>query len=136
MAVEFEEYSVKVKGEIQDAVVAALEEVGGLIASQAKRNQTRRKTGATANAWQHVVEPAALRVTIGNPLENAIWEEYGTGEYAAEGDGRIGGWSYRDEFGEWHFTRGKTPLRPFKKAFDRHKKKIQSAVEDKLGGLG
>lgn len=60
---------------------------------------------------------------IGNPLENAIWEEYGTGEYALKGNGRKNPWVYKDERG-WHTTHGKKPLRPLQKAFDKTKSKI------------
>ena len=65
---------------------------------------------------------------IGNPLENAIWEEYGTGEYALKGNGRKKPWVYKDERGNWHTTHGKKPLRPLQKAFDKTKGKDHQAT--------
>ena len=42
--------------------------------------------------WTYQVDESKLEATIGNPMENAIWEEFGTGEYALNGDGRKGKW--------------------------------------------
>ena len=133
MAVKLEDNSIKVKGAISDACSQWLEEAAAEMEAQTKRNQTRVDTGDTKGGWTHTVN--GLTATIGNPLENAIWEEYGTGEYALEG-GRKGGWSYRDKKGEWHFTRGKKPLRPLHKAFTANKAKIKKFLESKLKGLG
>ena len=68
------------------------------------------------------------------PLENAIWNEYGTGEYALEGNGRKGGWSYKDDHGDWHHTFGKQPERTFDKAYKGLKPKIIKRAEDVLKG--
>ena len=135
MSVEFEDYSIKVKGRMNDLIGAALEEIGGEMAAQTARNQTRVKTGQTKGGWTYKANPGKGEVVIGNPLENAIWEEFGTGEHAINGGGRKGGWSYQDEKGEWHFTKGKTALRPLKKAFDKNKGKVQKALEQLLKGL-
>ena len=57
---------------------------------------------------------------IGSSDQNAIWEEFGTGEHALQGNGRKGGWSYQDEKGDWHYTTGKKPSRAFFKAYTRY----------------
>lgn len=132
--VVFEDNSIAVKGAISSACKAWLEEAAGELEAQTKRNQTRVDTGATKGGWTHRVLSDSEAV-VGNPLENAIWEEYGTGEYALKG-GRKGGWVYQDDRGEWHRTKGKTPLRPLHKAFSANRAKIQKMLESKLKGLG
>lgn len=135
MGVEFTDNSIQVKGLLEDACEEWLEEAAGEVEAQVKRNQTRVDTGQTKGGWTHTVDRSAKSATIGNPLENAIWEEYGTGEYALEG-GRKGGWVYRDAKGEFHRTLGKTPLRPLFKGFNALKQRIKASLESKLkGGL-
>ena len=58
----------------------------------------------------------------------------GTGEYALNGDGRKGGWVYKDDKGEFHFTFGKTPLRPFFTAMTKLKPKLEKMAAQKLKG--
>lgn len=134
MAVRFEDYSIQVIGEVNDRINARLEEAAGEIESAAKRN-TRVDTGQTKNAWSHYVDTDSHTAYIGNPLENAIWEEFGTGEHALKGNGRKGGWYYVDEEGNGHFTRGKTPSRAFHKAYTALKNKIIRMLENSLKGL-
>jgi hypothetical protein len=133
--VEFQDFSVQVKDALDDAVLQFLEEAGSELEAQTKRNQTRVDSGETKGQWTHVVDESKQICTVGNPLENAIWEEFGTGEYALEGNGRKGGWWYQDkDTGKWHFTTGKTPLRPLHTAFERTKAKIIRRAEQVLKG--
>lgn len=134
MAVKFEDNSMEVMAALDEAAIAFLHEAAGELKSQAQRNQTRVDTGQTKGAWDYKVDEGARVATIGNPLENAIWEEFGTGEYALNGDGRKGGWSYRDGKGNWHATRGKKPLRGFWKAYTSSKNKIIKRAEQVIGG--
>ena len=75
---------------------------------------------------------------VGSNIENAIWEEFGTGEYALHGDGRKGGWVYQAPKGEFYFTKGKTPNRPMHNAFTALKNKLIKRYADilrsKIGG--
>lgn len=134
MAVEFTDNSIKVKETIQDNIVSFLHEIGGEFVSQTARN-SRVKTGQTKDSWDYTVDESAFIVTVGSPLENAIWEEFGTGEYALNGDGRKGGWYYVDVLGNGHFTHGKKPNRALWNAFETLKPKVQTAIESKLKGL-
>lgn len=132
----FEDYSVQVKAAMGEACAAFLEEAGSEVETQAVRNQTRVDTSKTKGAWTHKVDSAAKQVVIGNPEENAIWEEFGTGEYALKG-GRKGGWVYRSsKDGKFYRTQGKTPLRPLYKAFQTTKPRIEKALAAKLKELG
>lgn len=123
MAVEFEDFSIKVKDALEEAAKTFLEEAASEVESSARRN-SRVDTGQLKGSWDHVVDSSKHEAQIGSPLENAIWEEFGTGEYAAKGDGRKGGWRYQDDEGEWHYTTGKKPNRTLQKAFDGSKGKI------------
>lgn len=130
-SVEFTDNSAQVKSTINDAVIAYLHEAGGELEAQVKRN-TRVDTGQTKGQWQYVVDEGGLETVVGNPLENAIWEEFGTGEYALNGDGRKGGWYYVDRKGIRHFTKGKTPSRALQKAFTSLKSALIRRAEEVL----
>lgn len=132
--VEFTDYSAKVQTAITDAVIAWLYEVGGEIEAQTKRN-TPVDTGQLEKSWTHVVDESKGEVVIGSPLENAIWTEFGTGEYALNGDGRKKPWRYEDVYGNWHTTTGKKPQRCLFNAFQAVKPKAIKALENKLKGM-
>lgn len=134
MSVKFYDYTVQVKGAIGDGINAVLEECAGELESQAKRN-SRVDTGKTKNSFQHKVVDSEHTAYIGSNYENAIWEEFGTGEYALEGNGRKGGWFYVDAKGDGHFTRGKKPSRAFWKAYTALKDKIITRIQNALKGL-
>ncbi len=130
----FEDYTLEVQGAIDERINAALEECAGELESQVKRN-TRVDTGKTKGSWQHRVDDEKHVATIGSNNENAIWEEFGTGEYALKQNGRKGGWSYKDAKGEWHHTYGKKPMRAFWNAFNTLKNKIINHFQNSLKGL-
>ena len=135
MSVQFTDNSAKVKGALNDAAIAYLYEAAGELEAQVKRNQRRGRTGQTSNAWTYVVDESKGEAVVGNPLENAIWEEFGTGEFALHGDGRKGGWVYKDEDdGTWHHTYGKTPQRGFQSAFNSLKNALINRAKEVLGG--
>lgn len=131
--VEFEDNRVVVKRALDDAIGKFLIESSGELVGRAARN-SRVNTGQTKGSYQANVDENKGIAYIGSPLENAIWEEFGTGEYALNGDGRKGGWFYEDENGVGHFTHGKTPKRPLQKAFDSSKNKIIKRAEEVLKG--
>ena len=135
MSVEFEDNRIEVKGVLEDAAIAFLHEAAGEVQAQAQRN-ARAKTGQTRGSYEYQVDEGNLEAEIGSGLENAIWEEFGTGEYALNGDGRKGGWTYRDEKGDSQHTYGKTPNRTLFNAFSALKDKITKIAEDKFKGVG
>lgn len=134
MAVEFHDFTIKVQGAINDKIDAVLEECAGEIESQAKRN-SRVDTSKTKNSFQHMVDTDSHTAYIGSNYENAIWEEFGTGEHALKGNGRKGGWRYKDAQGHWHYTTGKKPSRAFWKAYNSLKNAIIKRIQDSLRGL-
>ncbi len=133
MGVKFTNNSAKVKGALNDAVSAYLYEAGGELEAQVKRN-SKVGTGQLKNAWTYEVDESKGVCTVGNPLENAIWEEFGTGEFALHGDGRKGGWVYKDDEGKWHHTYGKKPHRAFQSAFNSLRNALIRRSEGVLEG--
>ena len=151
--VEFEDFAFKVKDTMSELLGNALEEVGAEIESQAARN-TRVSSGDTKRKWDHIVEQneQEAKVTVGNPLENAIWEEFGTGEYALNGDGRKGGWYiladaapelakynmkvvYGKDGKKFYYTEGKPPSRALYKAWEQNKSRVKEHIGDVLKEL-
>lgn len=131
--VQFTDNTMQVRAALDDAVRAYLYEAGGELEAQVKRN-TRVGSGQLKNAWTYKVDESENKVVVGNPLENAIWEEFGTGEYALHGDGRQGGWYYQDINGKWHHTYGKAPHRAFHNAFNSLKNALINRAEQILRG--
>ena len=123
---------------IEEAVVDFLLEVGGEIQGQAQRN-SRVDTGQLKSSWAYVVRGSS--VFIGSNLENAIWEEFGTGIYAEDtngarsGKGRQTPWIYTDRKGNTVFTRGKTANHTLQRALDMKKKNIEKYAKKAFGGI-
>lgn len=161
--VQFYDYSVQVKTTLKDKAIKFLEEVGGEIRSQAQRN-SRRDTSQTAGSYKRMVDEGGLAVHIGSDYWNAIYEEFGTGSHAINGDGRKGYWVFVDTGGEpkapnnggkvytldeakktvaimrkkglnAYYTNGKTANRPLFRAFENTKSKIQKYADSYFGGL-
>jgi hypothetical protein len=134
MALIFTNNSVQVKNMLRDKAVSYLYEAGGELEAQTKRN-SRVGKGQLKNSWTYKVDEEDLVCTVGSPLENAIWEEFGTGEYALNGNGRKGGWYYQDQdTNKWHHTFGKTPHRAFHRAFSSLKTALIRRAREVIGG--
>lgn len=136
MSVQFEDYSMKVMEALDDAGVKFLTEAAVELEAQTKQN-TRVDTGDTKVSWSYLVDEESNEAYVGSNHENAIWEEFGTGEFALHGDGRKGGWVYVDDEGEGHFTHGKKPNRALQTAFNMLKnpliKRAQEIFKERLG---
>lgn len=126
MSVEFEDNTMKAIEALADGLSAFMYEAGAELKSQVQRN-SKSKTGATKGSYEYkVIESTGkAEVQVGSDMENAIWEEYGTGEYALHGDGRKGGWVYRNAKGEFYHTYGKHPRQPLTRAFQKTAPKIK-----------
>lgn len=134
MVVEFHNNSLAVKAALDTKAEQFLEEAASEIESAARRN-SRVASAQLKGSWAHIVD--GKTATIGSPLQNAIWEEYGTGEYAAGKDGRKGGWVYYDPlYDKFRFTRGKKPNKTLQKAFNSCKKAIINRAKQLFGELG
>ena len=134
MSVQFQDNSAKVKAALNDKTIAWLNEAAGEMEAQVKRN-TKVGTGQLKNSWTYKVDESKGEATIGSPLENAIWEEFGTGQYALHGDGRKTPWVYKDDKGKWHTTIGKHPHRALNNAFTTLKSALKARLEQILKGM-
>lgn len=155
MAVTFTDNSVQVTNAIEQAAIAWLHECSGEIVSQTARN-TRVDKSQLKGSWDYKIDRGKLESVIGSPLENAIWEEFGTGEFAVNKNGRKGAWYvpvenytgrkrptyngkvivvYGKNKRKFYKTNGKRGTKAFTKAFDGLKAKIIQSAKDKFGGL-
>lgn len=134
MSVNFTDNSIHFKNKMKDLCLAFLEEAGGEIESKTKRN-CAVVTGRTKGSFTHRLDEGNFSCSIGSDYENAIWEEFGTGIYAVNGNGRRTAWVYKDEHGKGHFTRGKRPKRMMFKAYASSRSLIESKAKEKFGEL-
>ena len=156
MPIVFEDNSIKVKSALLSGVKGILESIGGEIASQTERN-SRVDSGKTAGSYDYKIEESGSETTVyvGSDEENAIWEEFGTGEYALKGNGRAGAWyvpvhSYAGKKKptyngkvvivhgkngvDFYKTNGKTPREPLTKAFKATAPKVENRLANEIKG--
>lgn len=131
MEFKFTDFSKDVIENMNTKAIAFLEEAKSSIASQASRNSPV-DTGALKSSFQtdSFVDEGELTAYIGSSLEYAIWQEYGTGERALNGNGRKGGWAFKGKDGKFHFTRGNKPRRMLYKAFQIKKSAVIKRGEE------
>lgn len=132
--VEFRDFSIAVMNVLNDKIDIALEEVAGELEAQAKRN-SRVDTGQTKRSFDHYVDTGEHTAYIGSSYQNAIWEEFGTGEFAINGGGRPGKWRYQDARGNWHTTTGKKPSRAFWNAYNQKKMAMIKRIRQRIREL-
>lgn len=154
MAVEFKDYSFAVKAALDDTTIAWLHEWSSEIASHAKRNCSTGEdySSQLRGSYDNVVNEGKGEARIGSPMEQAYWEEWGTGEYAAHGDGRKGWWVYKDGYKgnggkqlteaeakaiaarspSLHATNGRKPNYTLEKAFTVNRPKAEADLAKKL----
>lgn len=94
--VEFKDFSIEVTDALNETAIAAVLEIAAEITSQAQRtckmdDEGKRLKGSYDFTLKDSSKAEAM---VGTPLEEGFWEEWGTGEYAAHGDGRKGWWVY------------------------------------------
>lgn len=144
---KFEDNSIKVMDAIDKISQQWLEDATRILHRQVVQN-TRVDTGQTKGSWKKVV--SGNEGIVGSTSENALWEEFGTGHYAVNGDGRKGAWYVPVEgytghkkptfngkvvvvYGKggkaYYKTNGKAPTRPLENAFNSTEKKIQRRLE-------
>ena len=94
--VEFKDFSIDVKAALNSTTIAWLHEAANEVTAQAKRNCVMEDDAGKQlkGSYKNVVNEGKGEAQVGSPLESAYWEEWGTGEYAAHGDGRKGWWVY------------------------------------------
>lgn len=76
------------------------------------REKAPKRTGNLKGSIESKVERQGNTIvaTVFTPVEYSVYQEFGTGLFATNGDGRKTGWAYEDEqTGETVFTRGNRP---------------------------
>lgn len=134
MSVVFKDFTKIVLDKINKTGETFLEEVGGEVEAQTKQN-TKVDTGKTKGSWEHIVNADKMEVQIGSRYQNALWEEFGTGIYALNGDGRKTKWVYRTEDGKYHTTVGKKPRRALYRAYNSKKNAIIREAKRRFGKI-
>lgn len=135
MSIKFEDNSIEVISKLEKGILNALEEASGELETQVKNN-TKVKTGRTRDSWNHKVDDENYKAYVGSNYENAIWEEFGTGIYAQNGNGRKDvPWAYQDEKGKWHRTKGKKPRKALQNAVKDLKPRIEKFFEERFNNL-
>lgn len=156
MDVIFEDNSIKVKEALNNATIAWLYEVGGEFEAQTKRN-TPVDLGQLKKSWEYKVNEGSGATTVGSSLENSLWNEFGTGDYADNGDGRQTPWfvpvndytgakkpTYNGKveivYGKngiaYYKTNGKKAQHTLQNSYETLKNKVQSLLANKLKGMG
>ena len=134
MSVVFKDFTKIVLDKIHTTGEQFLEEMGGEVEAQTKQNtkSADKNGGKTRNSWEHIVNADKMEVQIGSRYKNALWEEFGTGIYALNGDGRKTKWVYPDPNGKldkngklkFYTTVGKKPRRALHRAYESKKNLI------------
>jgi len=126
-----QEYLTKAK----QRVLIALSEIKNDIAQQASINSPV-DTGDLSRSFlsDSYVDTTEKTAYIGSTKEYSIYQEFGTGEYAVNGNGRKGGWSYQDAKGQWHKTNGIKPQRMLYKAVQSKKSQIPYKIKVAMEG--
>lgn len=127
--IELTDNSDLVKGEMQAAVLRALEKCGMTAEGYAKK-LCPVDTGNLRNSITHVVDAAEPAAIIGSASEYAAYVELGTGKYYP--GGRQDPWVYQDARGNWHMTHGQRAQPYLKPAVADHVAQYRSIIESEL----
>ena len=121
----FKDFTGEITEEIEDIILRWLETASAELESQvAMRTGDGKWHSQIKQEWAHTVDRKKYEAIIGNPMQEAIWLEYGTGEYALKGNGRKGYWVFvKDSTGKTSKSNKKYTLEEAKKtvAFMRSK---------------
>ena len=115
-------------------IVSAMQDACDLVEGSAK-DKAPKDTGALRRSITSKVEVTgnSIEGIVFTPLEYAPYQEYGTGLFAENGNGRKTGWAYEDEkTGETIFTRGNRPHPFLRPAVNENKDKIIQIISDSI----
>lgn len=118
-----------VKKQMQQASEAGME-AALLLIEAAVKSGVPVMTGALRDSINHLIKQAGGRIEgqVGTPLMYGIYVEFGTGEFAQNGNGRKGGWVYQDPSGEWFFTWGQAPQHFMRDGFRQNKNQVKEIL--------
>lgn len=131
---KFIDHSDEAKEVLKDATIQWLFQACILVEGQAVALATVQ-TARLRNSIDHHVDEAELTGYVGTNVEYAVYVEFGTGEFAENGNGRKGGWMYKDPSGEWFFTWGQEPKPYLRPAFRKNRSSIEALAKEIFGGI-
>jgi len=134
MTIKFKDNSIQVKELLKEKGISFLTEASAELLSQTQRN-IKVDTGQTKGSFKKIIDESEMKAIVGSDYMNAIYEEFGTGVYALEGDGRKTKWVYKDSNGDFHTTVGKKPKRALYNAFTDKEDMIKTIAKNKFGGI-
>ena len=119
----------------RDAKVAELKDVvneSALMIESGAKQLAPVDTGRLRSSIQIFANEDGLSYDIGTKTNYAVFVEFGTGKYAAKGDGRETPWVYQDRKGRWHRTSGSPPQPFLHPAFEAELPKFRRRLKDVL----
>ena len=131
---EFEDLTPQVRRDLERVGAQAMTKAALIIEAQAKA-LTPFDTGDLLDSMTHdvVAEGRQAVARIGSTLDYAIYQEFGTGEFAENGAGRKGGWWYKTPDGKLHHTMGTKPKKMLRTSFKKNKAKVKQILSQELG---
>ena len=115
-----------------DNLITAVERGCQCVVRDAKQNAPK-DTGELRRSIQYEIDTIgdSIEGTVFAAVEYAPYVEYGTGLFAEGGNGRQDvPWSYQDDNGEWHSTKGQRPQPFLRPAFNANKEKIIKLIKE------
>lgn len=115
-------------------ITAAIQESCAIVERDAKENAPKGNGDLRRSITSRVENVNGdIQGVVFTPLEYAPYVEYGTGLFAANGDGRQDvPWSYKDDEGNWHSTSGMKPQPYLNPALNDNRETIIKLIK---GGL-
>ena len=114
-------------------MTSAMQDACNLVEGAAK-DKAPKDTGALRRSITSNVEVTgnSIEGIVFTPLEYAPYQEYGTGLFAENGNGRKTPWVYMDDKGNYHYTRGQHPQPYMRPALQENKDKIINIIKGAL----
>ena len=102
-----------------------------LVVEAAAKQKAPKGNGELRRSITSKVEDA--EGVVFTPLEYAPYVEYGTGLFAENGGRQAVPWSYKDDEGKWHSTKGMRPHPYMRPALEENRDKILRIIKEGLG---
>lgn len=135
MAIEFEGLDEILKSLDKLADTQQLNDTMGQVCALVERDAKQKApkdTGALARSIQSKVENNnnSIQGVVFTPLEYGAYVEFGTGLFAESGGRTDVPWSYQDDEGNWHTTKGQKPQPYMRPALDNNREKIVRMIKE------
>ena len=112
-------------------MTSAMQDACNLVEGAAK-DKAPKDTGALRRSITSKVELTgnSIEGIVFTPLEYAQYQEYGTGLFAENGNGRQTPWVYKDDKGKYHYTHGQHPQPFMRPALKENEQNINKKLKE------